>query len=328
MRERLPFLVALVAAAAVAALLFTPPLRAPFEPAASGLAGAAGAPPEPAPAPPAPASARPEPSPLPAYVRVDSAAATACPGGMVLVDGTYCPYVGHRCLRYIDEVKDVCERFAPEVLCEGRLQHRRYCVDLYEYPNMEGVRPAVMADWNDAGRACAVEGKRLCTVEEWEFACEGPQMWPYPYGIERDPVACNIDRDVRMPDLEAFSDPWKISPEVERLDRRVAAGERPGCVSPFGVRDMTGNVDEWVRNEEGKIDEKPYRSTLKGGYWGPIRARCRPITSTHNEWFSFYQVGFRCCADPLDGRKAKEPAPRATRIPARRRMDDPGRPAR
>jgi formylglycine-generating enzyme required for sulfatase activity len=112
---------------------------------------------------------------------------------------------------------------------------------------------------------------------------------------------------------------------VERLDRRVASGERARCVSPFGVRDMTGNVDEWVRNEEGKIDEKPFRSTLKGGYWGPIRARCRPITSTHNEWFSFYQVGFRCCADPRGGGKAREPAPPMTRIPKRRRMDDPGR---
>ena len=326
MRERLPFLVALVAAAAVAALLFTPRMRAPFEPADPGQASSAGAPPEPAPPPPASASAPPPPPPLPAYVRVDPATAAACPADMVLVDGIYCPYVGHRCLRWADEAKDVCQRYAPEVLCEGRLQHRRYCIDLYEYPNLTGVRPAVMADWNDARRACAVEGKRLCTVEEWEFACEGPQMWPYPYGIERDPDACNIDRDVSMPDLDAFSDPRAISQEVERLDRRVASGERARCVSPFGVRDMTGNVDEWVRNEEGKVDEKPFRSTLKGGYWGPIRARCRPITSTHNEWFSFYQVGFRCCADPLDGGKAKEPAPPTTRIPKRRRMDDPGRP--
>ena len=118
---------------------------------------------------------------------------------MVLVDGIYCPYVGHRCLSYIDEAKDVCLRYAPEVLCEGRLQHRRYCIDVYEYPNLAGVRPAVMPDWNLARHACEVEGKRLCTVEEWEFACEGTEMWPYPYGTERDAEACNIDRSHTMP---------------------------------------------------------------------------------------------------------------------------------
>ena len=65
---------------------------------------------------------------------------------------------------------------------------------------------------------------------------------------------------------------------------------------------MTGNVDEWVVNERhfepvepGK--KRPYISGLKGGYWGPIRARCRPATTSHNEWFRFYQVGFRCCSD-------------------------------
>jgi hypothetical protein len=56
---------------------------------------------------------------------------------------------------------------------------------------------------------------------------------------------------------------------------------------------MTGNVDEWVVNESGK----PYQSGLKGGYWGPVRTRCRPMTTVHGEDFSFYQIGFRCCSD-------------------------------
>ena len=56
---------------------------------------------------------------------------------------------------------------------------------------------------------------------------------------------------------------------------------------------LTGNVDEWVVNESGK----PFQSGLKGGYWGPVRTRCRPMTVAHNEEFSFYQIGFRCCSD-------------------------------
>ena len=56
---------------------------------------------------------------------------------------------------------------------------------------------------------------------------------------------------------------------------------------------MTGNVDEWVVNEGGH----PYKSGLKGGYWGPVRDRCRPMTVAHNELFEFYQIGFRCCGE-------------------------------
>src|SRR6185503_5193325 len=128
---------------------------------------------------------------------------------------------------------------------------------------------------------------------------------------------------VTMPELSAFSDPWKISAEVERLDQRVPSGAMPRCVSPFGVRDMTGNVDEWVDNPSGKTDDKPFRSSLKGGYWGPIRARCRPITSTHNAWFSFYQVGFRCCRAPRGGEGTVSAAPAGARIPRRQRMATP-----
>ena len=268
------------------------------------------------------ASAPPAPAPLPKSVRVDPDSARVCGPRMLLVDGLYCPYVGHFCEEFAIEERDVCARYGPEVLCEGRLERRRFCIDEFEYPNIAGALPVVMADFADAQRGCAVEGKRLCTVEEWEFACEGTVMWPYPYGLRRDPTACNIDRPWTEPDLPAYSDPWKISSEVDRLDKRVASGSMDRCVSPFGVRDMTGNVDEWVLNTHGKIAEKPFRSTLKGGYWGPIRARCRPITSTHNEWFRFYQIGFRCCSD-TPGTPARSAPPAGAKLPRRRPMEAP-----
>jgi formylglycine-generating enzyme len=327
MRERLLFLAVLVAAAGFGALLVFPKAREPQSPplptslpetvplpTAKGAATASSS-------SSAPDSGPPKPPPLPEYVRVHPESKAVCGDGMVLVDGIYCPYVGHACTKYLIEERDVCDRYAPDVLCEGRLLHRRYCMDVFEYPNVEGMIPAVMVDWNDARRACAVEGKRLCTPEEWELACEGPQMWPYPYGINRDDTACNIDREYTFPEMEAFSDPWKISGEVERLDKRVPSGSMARCISPFGVRDMTGNVDEWVDNPKGKVDDKPFRSSLKGGYWGPIRARCRPMTSSHNEWFSFYQVGFRCCKDA--DTPAVEPAARETYVPRKQRMERP-----
>jgi Sulfatase-modifying factor enzyme 1 len=227
----------------------------------------------------------------------DARAVSDCPEAMLLVDGIYCPFVGHRCLEWIDEERDRCRVYDARPLCEGRKVNKRFCIDRFEYPNQAGVRPAVMVDFIQAAAACKAEGKRLCTESEWTFACEGVEQRPYPYGNVRDPSACNIDRHYRDPDFEAFSDPLRVSEEVSRLDQRVPSGSMPRCVSPFGVLDMTGNVDEWVQNEDPRTDAGEDISGLKGGYWGPIRARCRPITNSHNRWFRFYQVGFRCCAD-------------------------------
>jgi hypothetical protein len=315
-RFRFVFPLVLGATALVSALLLRARLRDALAPAPTADAAPTVEPPTPV-APPAAtssasASAPPPKAPEPPpWVHENPEGETACPANMVLVDGVYCPFVGHRCTRYLYEERDVCAEYAPEVICEGRLEHRRYCVDRYEYPNLEGVYPVVMVDYDEAKHACSVEGKRLCTTEEWEFACEGPQMWPYPYGTKRDPSSCNIDKPHPEPELILFSRPWAISGEVDRLDQRVRSGEMARCVSPFGVHDMTGNVDEWAFNRNGKLHEKPYQSGLKGGYWGPVRTRCRPMTSSHNQWFSFYQVGFRCCADAAAPRAADGPAPRS-----------------
>jgi formylglycine-generating enzyme len=233
----------------------------------------------------------------------------ACPEGMLLIAGEFCPFVGHRCVDWIDEKADRCAKYVPPPLCEGRKEDRRFCIDRYEYPNLRGVKPVVMANWFEAMEACRAEGKRLCLSTEWTMACEGQERVPYPYGYTRDKRVCNFDRPrpAPEPDMDAFSIPRKIGREVARLDLRVPSGALEGCVSPFGVQDMTGNVDEWVINEEHfdrvlkEGDKRPFVSGLKGGYWGPIRARCRPITPSHNEWFRFYQVGFRCCSDAQDG---------------------------
>ena len=51
-------------------------------------------------------------------------------------------------------------------------------------------------------------------------------------------------------------------------------------------------VDEWTMSAVGGR-----RSILKGGYWGPVRTRCRPTTRAHGESHAFYQQGFRCCGE-------------------------------
>ncbi|WP_437533089.1 SUMF1/EgtB/PvdO family nonheme iron enzyme [Sorangium sp. So ce726] len=170
-----------------------------------------------------------------------------------------------------------------------------FCMDRYEYPNQKGVYPFILVSFYEANELCAEEGKRLCDEAEWTFACEGEEARPYPYGYVREPEACVVDQGWR-PYIETALRPRggpAAMAEMDRLWQGMASGVQPRCRSPFGVYDMTGNIDEWTRSvREG---ERP--SILKGGYWGPVRTRCRPSTRSHDENHMFYQQGFRCCAD-------------------------------
>jgi hypothetical protein len=237
----------------------------------------------------------------------------ACPVGMVEVDGEYCPAAEQLCRRMVDPKhpeRDRCEEFAPDVRCIGQAIHKHVCIDRYEWPNKQGVKPDIGMDWNHANEECKAAGKRLCTDEEWTLACEGQERLPYPYGYVRNAEACNIDRPYIVPDDAKWANLKTRPEEAARLDQRDPSGARESCISPYGVYDMTGNVDEWVNNENGNFKEKPYVSGLKGGYWGPVRDRCRPITTDHNEWHTGYQIGFRCCEDvPTMTPPATETAP-------------------
>jgi formylglycine-generating enzyme required for sulfatase activity len=151
-----------------------------------------------------------------------------------------------------------------------------------------------MISWKEAKAACEAIGKRLCTDAEWTFACEGPERLPYPYGYIRDSAACSIDKPSPKVNEASLFSPKTQAAELARLDQREPSGSRDRCVSPFGVLDMTGSVDEWVVNQSGV----PFQSALKGGNWGEYRNACRPSTLGHAEGFRYYQIGFRCCRDP------------------------------
>jgi hypothetical protein len=169
-----------------------------------------------------------------------------------------------------------------------------FCIDRFEYPNALGQNPVIVVGFREAEALCRAAGKRLCTETEWTFACEGEEVLPYPYGYARDATACVVDRAWRPFKEGALSprDGEQAKAELDRLWQGEPSGSRLGCKSPFGVYDMTGNVDEWTTS----VRSTGYRSILKGGYWGPVRARCRPSTRAHDEGFVAYQQGFRCCA--------------------------------
>jgi hypothetical protein len=226
-----------------------------------------------------------------------------CPADMVLVDGFYCPFVAHVCKD--ERAKDrVCAAFEPRVLCEGTLHRRRFCVDRFEYPNQAGVLPAMMVDFEDAERACAAEDKRLCTVTEWQLACEGERLLPYPTGVLRDKAACNWDR--RPETSVAPSRGPRVAEALVRSDGREPAGAATGCASPFGAMDMAGNVAEWVREPNGGKAREPFASVVAGGAWGPSPGTCRSVDTANAPTHRASTLGFRCCTDPAGPRAPDE----------------------
>lgn len=211
---------------------------------------------------------------------------------MILVDGEFCPDAEQICAKWVGDPPPYqnlrCAEYAKPARCKGARVHLRYCVDREEFAeantagSADPVLPVVGKNWLEAKAMCEGRGARLCKESEWQFACEGPDMSPYPYGWKRDSTLCNFDKT-------------DLGGPMEKLkDLRAPLDAFPDCVSPFGVHDMVGNVDEWVEREGGIA---PNRSALRGGWWLPGRNRCRAATNHHGEEYSGKQVGFRCCKD-------------------------------
>jgi formylglycine-generating enzyme required for sulfatase activity len=171
-----------------------------------------------------------------------------------------------------------------------------FCIDPYEWPNRDGAAPWVMTTWEESKELCELKGKRLCSEDEWTFACEGEEMLPFPNGYIRDAESCNIDKPWKAYDNRLMfpRGTMKSGIELNHLWQGYLSGSRTKCASPFNVHDMIGNVEEWTVTS---ISNK-YRSILKGGYWSGTKAQCRSSIRTHGELHTFYQQGFRCCSDP------------------------------
>ena len=208
-----------------------------------------------------------------------------CPTNMVLVEGDYCPEVQLNCKRYLDPKGRYehfrCAEYAPSKCLSKQRRHLRFCIDRTEFTEAGETLPANHRSFTHGEQTCAEQGKRLCRESEWNFACEGEEMRPYPYGFARDSSACNADR------TDVLSSAGKLR------DLRAPAGSFARCQSPFGVMDMAGNLEEFVA-----IDGKgPPRPAMKGAYWQPSRNFCRAAQTAHDRYYNGTETGFRCCSD-------------------------------
>jgi formylglycine-generating enzyme required for sulfatase activity len=210
---------------------------------------------------------------------------SACGENMILVEGNYCPEVEQQCKKYMDPPGRYeffrCAEYAPSKCLSATRKKMRFCMDRDEYVAKGETLPLNDQSWTMGQKACSAQGKRLCMESEYNFACEGEEMRPYPYGFKRDATACNADQtDV-------------VGPDGKLRDLRVPADAYPRCVSPFGVRNLAGNLEEFVT-----IDRtNPEAPAMKGAYWQPSRNFCRAAQTAHDRYYHGTETGFRCCSD-------------------------------
>jgi formylglycine-generating enzyme required for sulfatase activity len=133
---------------------------------------------------------------------------------------------------YIDKYEVSNARYKECVeagLCSEPLE-KRTKTRLSYYDDPEYVNyPVVYVSWEDAQTYCSWRGGRLPREAEWEKAAKGEEQRSYPWGdSDVDCQHANF-----WPDAACIGDTLPVD--------GLAAGS-----SPYGVLNMSGNVQEWV----------------------------------------------------------------------------------
>jgi hypothetical protein len=149
---------------------------------------------------------------------------------------------------------------------------KEICVDAYEYPNVADEIPRDMVSHEQAMALCEKEGKRLCSIDEWQAACRGKDKFTYSYGNKYHP--------------------FKYNTNTKKVMR---SGRKDQCRSWWGMNDMNGNLWEWTSTPSS---QKANSFLVAGGAWNG-----QNLTQCKENKFSFYPqnqypyVGFRCCRE-------------------------------
>ncbi|HEV2780513.1 MAG TPA: SUMF1/EgtB/PvdO family nonheme iron enzyme [Actinophytocola sp.] len=195
----------------------------------------------------------------------------------------------------------------------GKLHLRNTLLDERSRPD----HPVVGVDWFDAYAYARSLGKRLPTEAEWQRAAQGDDERAYPWGdaFDRARTSCHdpSDNGGWQGILDWRADLLALADTAPRHTTR--ANGMPGNVSPYGVRDLSGNVWEWTASSFGGApfspadadadaidviyDARSY-AVIKGGAWSclpeqlSVAFRGRDLALDRH-----FEIGFRCaCSCP------------------------------
>ncbi|MGF1679062.1 MAG: SUMF1/EgtB/PvdO family nonheme iron enzyme [Candidatus Methylacidiphilales bacterium] len=157
--------------------------------------------------------------------------------------------------------------------------------------------PIFNVDYADAYAYAKWAGKRLPSELEWQRAAAGNENFKLPWGNEADPKRANtgMDREKHKDGDPGSIDGFRGLAEVDKNEKTD--------VSPFGVKNMAGNVSEWVTvSPELGGNLESIDGAQRGGNHGyptlvSNQKRLNYRLNTRQAW-----LGFRCVSDqPVTG---------------------------
>jgi formylglycine-generating enzyme len=148
------------------------------------------------------------------------------------------------------------------------------------------ARAASYVDHSEARTICAARGGRLPREDEWIVAAAGAKPSRYPWGDTGAVCRRAAWGLVRGPCGNGATGPDTV-------------GSHPDGVTPLGIHDLAGNVEEWVEAGEQHCDAGPCLGVVRGGsYHTDLATELRtwvrrevPVETRESG------IGFRCAYD-------------------------------
>jgi formylglycine-generating enzyme required for sulfatase activity len=166
--------------------------------------------------------------------------------------------------------------------------------DYYDDPAYDN-HPAIAVSWWSAYAFARFDGKRLPTSLEWEAAARGRDGRLFPWGDQVDLAAVNCADTWSDHPLITY-DAWRAELDRGRLKDALPGpvDAHPANVSPFGLREMAGNVWELTATVLEDLNE----AVICGGSFdNPYRAVQACSKGTYRRRGASNAVGFRCARD-------------------------------